>query len=195
MSAMMDFVASAIVFGILALAVGRVQTNIDSTLYQNTDYMLVQGNAVQLASQLEHDILKAGYGVSGQAVSSAGSRTLTFLSDLTNTSTVTTVAYSIGDSTMLSSTANVHDFPLFRTEGGVRVQQNWGLISFRFSYYDSTMDRLDTPLDSTDRAAIRAIRASFTIQSPEPVYSGYDTTWPAVTWQKLMYPRNLNNLQ
>lgn len=192
---MMDYVASGIVFAILAVSVARIQVGINSTLYENTFSLMVQGNAVQLALQLEHDILKAGYRVSTGAVSLADSTRLTFTSDLQNKHTILTLAYSVGDSTQMAFTKNVHDFPLYRNEAGATVKQNWGLTYFKFAYYDSAMRQLSMPLSTANRAIINAIQASFVIQSPEPVYSGYDTTWPAVTWQKLMYPRNLNNLQ
>jgi hypothetical protein len=35
---------------------------------------------------------------------------------------------------------------------------------------------------------------AFRIESSEPVYSLYDTTWAAVTWEKTIVPRNLDNL-
>jgi hypothetical protein len=196
MSIMMDYVASAIVFGILMVTIASIQININSTLYENTFSVRVQGNAVALASQLEHDILKAGYRVASGAISVADTSRLTFTSDMNNTGTVVTLAYSTGDSTQLTATTNVHDFPLYRSEAGASVKQNWGLIYFKFSYYDSTMHRLDdVPLDSEDRGLIRAIQASFIVQSPEPVISDADTTWPAVTWEKMLWPRNLGALK
>ncbi len=193
MSTLMDYVASGIVFGILAISVAKVQLNINSTLYDNTFSIIVQQNAVQLALQIEHDFLKAGYRVASGAVSVADSTRLTFTSDLNNNHTIVTLAYTIGDSTQLPNTPNVHDFPLYRTEAGATVKQNWGLTYFRLAYYDSVMNKIPTPV--SNKALIRAIQASFVIQSPEPVYTSYDTTWPAVTWQKLLYPRNLNNLE
>ncbi len=196
MSVMMDYVASGIVFAILAITVAGLQVNINSTLYSNTFSVRVQGNAVQLACQLEHDILKAGYRVPSGAVSVADSNRLTFQSDMNNTHTVTTLSYTTGNTTQLLSTVNPNDYPLFRTEGGVQVTQNWGLISFRFAYYDSVMHPLlGTPLDSEDRALIRSVQVSFVVQSPEPVISNVDTSWPAITWQKLLVPRNLGVIQ
>ena len=192
MSVMMDYVASGIVFAILAITVASIQVNINSTIYGNTFSVRVQGNAVQLAVQLEHDILKAGYRVSSNAVTVADTNRLTFSSDLNNTGTIKTLAYTTGTTAQLTSTQNPNDFPLYRTEGGVQVRQNWGLISFHFAYYDSVMHLLNgNPLDSEDRALIRSVLVSFVIQSPEPVISNIDTTWPAITWQKILVPRNL----
>lgn len=192
----MDYVISGVVFGIMTVAVARVQININSTLYDNTFNVMVQSNAVQLALQIEHDFLKAGYRVPSGAISVADSTRLTFSSDLDNNNSVVTLAYYIGDSTQIPGTVNAHDFPMYRSRAGVTVKQNWGLTYFTLAYYDSAMNKIPTPVTGTSNLAkIRAIQASFILQSSEPVLTGYDTTWPAVTWKKLMYPRNLNNLE
>lgn len=202
MSVMMDYILSAIVFGVLALTMARIQTNMNASLYSNTYSLIVQEKAVQLAEQIEHDFLKIGYKVVVDSqVTYADHNKIIFKSDLNRTGTSLTVEYLKGDSTQMSSTPNVHDFPLGRYEGplsnpAIIPQQNWGLTSFKIAYYDTLMvEKTSTPLSLADRKAINAIRVSFVIQSPEPVLSGYDTTWPAVTWEKLIYPRNLNNLQ
>lgn len=195
MSIMMDYIASAIVFGILLITIASIQVNINSTLYSNTFSVRVQGNAVQLALELEHDILKAGYHVSSGAVTAADSTHLKFSSDVMNTNSVTTIEYQIGETDDLTSTMNPNDFPFYRKEGSVQVTQNWGLTYFRFAYYDSLLNKLSTPVSSGNLSKIRAIQATFIIQSPEPVISNVDTTWPAVSWQKMMTPRNLGVLQ
>ncbi len=197
MSVIMDDVASGIIFGILLLTIAGIQVNINSTLYENTFSVRVQGNATELACQLEHDILKAGYHVTlGSALITADSTTLSFNSDFNNTGSVGTLRYSVGSPANLPNTMNPADFPLYRTMNSSTLQQNWGLINFKFAYYDSAMlHRLTTPVTGTNLSLVRAIQASFTIQSPEPVISSVDTTWPAVMWEKVMWPRNLGILQ
>lgn len=197
MSIMMDYVASGIIFGILVITIARIQVSINSTMYENTFSVRVQGNATQLACQLEHDILKAGYGVSsGTAISSADSTSLTFSAAMNNQGTPTTLTYQTGTKSQGTSTQNPDDFPLIRIEGGRQVTQNWGLIYFKFTYYDSAMIHiLSTPVTGGNLAKIRAIQASIIIQSPEPVITAVDTSWPAVTWQKVMMPRNLGVIQ
>ena len=197
MSVMMDYVASGIVFGILLITIASIQVNINSTLYENTFSVRVQGNAVGLAYQLEHDILKAGYHVmTGTSVSVADSTRLTYTSDMNNTGTITNVSYSTGTTSQALSTMNPDDFPLFRTEGATTLTQRWGLTYFKFAYYDSAMNVLNSmPLNSSDRAKIREIQATFIVQSPEPVISQVDTSWPAITWTKMLVPRNLGVIQ
>ena len=202
MAVMMDYILSGFIFGILALTMARIQMNINASLYNNTYNIIVQRNAAQLALQIEHDFLKIGYRVhpdSGQ-VTYADQKSIIFRSDLNRTGSIKMVKYLKGDSTQMTSTVNVHDFALGRYEGASPVpasipQQNWGLTRFSIEYYDSLMNTLSVPLSAANLKKINAIQVSFVIQSTEPVLTWYDTTWPAVTWQKLMYPRNLNNLQ
>lgn len=199
---MMDYILSGFIFGILAVTMARIQLNINASLYNNTYNIVVQRNAAQLALQVEHDFLRIGYRVnpdSGQ-VTSADNRSIIFKSDINRTGSIQMVKYLKGDSTQMTFTKNVHDFPLGRYEGASPIPasipwQNWGLTTFSIEYYDSLMNKMSTPLSAANLKKINAIQVSFVIQSSEPVLTGYDTTWPAVTWQKLMYPRNLNNLQ
>jgi hypothetical protein len=189
---MMDYIMSAIIFGVLAITVARIQINISSTLYDNSFNLTVQGNATALALQIEKDFVKMGFRVSpssGNQITLADTTRITFDADWLKNNSISSVSYRGGDSTETTGTPNVHDFPLYR-DG---LKQDWGLTNFRIAYYDSTQSALSTPLSAANRLKIRAIQVWFTIQSPEPVISNIDTTWPAVTWQKMMYPRNLNN--
>lgn len=196
MSVMMDYIASAIVFGILLITIAGIQVNINSTLYQSTFSVRVQGNATELAYQIEHDILKAGYHLTlGTALTIADTTSLSFKSDLYNTGTLNTLSYTVGTPADLPNTINPRDFPLYRTEDSKQIRQSWGLTYFRFAYYDSAMKHQITTPAPDSLSYIRVIQASFIVQSPEPVISNVDTTWPAVAWQKSLWPRNLGVLQ
>ncbi|MBM4160336.1 MAG: hypothetical protein FJ217_04460 [Ignavibacteria bacterium] len=195
MSTFLDIVMSTILFGILALTVARVQTNINSSMCQNQFSVVVQTNAVELARQLEWDFAKIGHHVTGQKVLWADSTSIRFLADLTNTSTVDDVRYFLGDTSQLPATTNPIDVPMFRRVGLYAVKQNWGLTQFRITYYDAAYNKIPTPITTPEKLQrIHAINIGFRIESPEPVYSEHDTTWAAVTWEKMIIPRNLNNL-
>jgi len=194
---MIDYIASVMIFGILVLTVGRIQTNINTTMYQNTFSVLVQGNAVQLARQIEYDFLKMGYHVNGQRIYTASSRWVVWRAGRSAGGWDTVrFGYWTGLTSQASQTYNPRDFPLYRYEDGSTVKQDWGLTEFEISYFDSIDNSLSVPRfsqDSTDR--IKAIDVRFTIESPEPVIGPYgDTTWNSVTWQKRMYPRNLGQI-
>ena len=197
MGAMLDYIASVMIFGVLVLTVGRIQTNINTTMYQNTFSVTVQGNAVQLARQIEYDFLKMGYHVKGQRIFAASNRSLLWRAARSAGAWDTVrFGYSAGPVSQAPQTYNPRDFPLFRYEDGGTIRQDWGLTDFQITYYDSVDVLLSSPRfsqDSTDR--IKAIDVRFTIESAEPVIGPYgDTTYNSVTWQKRMYPRNLGQI-
>ena len=195
MSTFFDVIASTIVFGILALTVARVQNNINATMYENQFNFVTQTNAVELARQIEWDFSKIGHHVTGQKILWADSTGLRFYADLRNNSVINDITYLCGDTSALHGAKNPNSFPLYRRSGLQTVQQNWGLTYFRITYFDSAYQKIQTPITTLARIqAIKAIDVAFKIESSEPVYSASDTTWAAVTWEKTIVPRNLDNL-
>jgi hypothetical protein len=193
---MIDFINSSLIFGILMLTIARVQSNINTVLYQNQHNVTTQTNAVELARQLEFDLAKVGYHVvSGQHILLADSTMIRYFADVDNNLVLSQVQYSIGDISQAGFTENSRDFPLFRTVGANTVQQNFGVTFFKFTYYDSVYSKIPTPITTAvNLEKIRAINVSFRVESPDPVYTDYDTSWAAVTWEKMILPRNLYNL-
>jgi hypothetical protein len=193
MSSMLDMVGAAILFGILVLTVARVQANLNSTMYQNTFSMNTQTAAVLLARQIEHDITKAGYGVTGQRIATADSTQLSFRGALTYKGTVDSIAYYLGPTD--TTTINPNDFRFVRyAKSGGELSERLGMTYFRIAYYDSLNHRMNTPVTGASLAAIRGIDVKFRLESLEPV-TDPTTEVPdyfAVTWEKLMYPRNLS---
>jgi len=192
---MLDYIASVIVFGVLILTVGRVQTNLNSTMYQNTYTLTTQRNAVDLARQIESDFLKIGHRVRGAKISYADTSRITFRGDLMNDWDTVVVDYLAGAKTQSSQTANPNDFPLFRTVKGVSITQQWGLTRFYLQYLDSVNRLISTPITVSDSLRrIRSIDVQFTVESPSGVITTTDTLWAGVNWRKLIFPRNLNKI-
>jgi hypothetical protein len=194
-SVLVDMITATLIFGILALTAARVQANINVTMYENQFNVLTQTNAVELARQIESDFTKIGYHISGQKIFSADSTQIQFTADLCNTRSTSTLIYSVGNPNQCTTTKNVNDFPMFRSQDSKIVVQNWGLTYFRLAYYDSTNKKIPTPITgATNLARIHAITASFRLEGPEPVVDGRDSVWSAVTWKKTIIPRNLGDL-
>ncbi len=195
MSVIMDYIVSGVLFGILALTIARVQSNLNSSVYQNTYSFQVQTNAVELARQIEHDFLKMGYHIDAQKILYADSVKVTYKTDLYNDKNQHTVSYWAGSASQGTSTNNPNDFPLFRSVDGVQVQQNWGLISFYLAYFDSTGKQLWGPMTSSITLnKIKGIDIKLRIESSDSVYAEEGYQWPAVSWEKFLLPRNLRNL-
>jgi len=196
MSIMLDYIAAAMIFGILSLNVARIQTNLNAMMYQNTFRYSTQTNATELARQIEHDFLKIGYKVNGQKIFIADISHLQYRSDIENKGSVVLVDYSIGTTVQDLATVNPRDFPLLRNVDGTTITQNFGLTKFKLSYFDSTFRSMTaTPFTEADSLKkIRFINVEFLVESPEPVDQNTgDTTqlWSRISWEKLLTPQNL----
>jgi len=195
MSSIMDMITAAVIFGVLTLTVARVQSNINISAYQNQYNVIVQTNAVELARQIEWDFTKIGHRISGQKILMADSTQIRFVANLENATVTNTVRYYAADVSQCPATSNAKDFPLFRVQDGLTTKQNWGLTSFRISYFDASNVKIPTPITSvSDLDRIHSINVAFQLESPEPVVSLHDTTWAAASWEKTIIPRNLGSL-
>lgn len=191
MSSMLDMVGSVILFGILVLTIGRVQTNLNTAMYENSFTQITQRNAVEVARQLEFDFAKIGYHVATDRIKAADSTSIKFRSDLTNNGTVDEIEYRIGTLAQASVTPNPLDFPMYRKDKNGQIEQLWGMTGFRIRYYNMAYRQLPTPVVTDSLPKIYAIWLTFIIEGREPAGSAIDTTFYSITWQKLIYPRNM----
>lgn len=192
MSSLIDMVGAAILFGVLILAVGRIQGNLNSTLYQNTFNLNTQSEAVLLAREFEYELAKAGYGVTGSKISVADSMKIAFTGAMSFGGTVDSISYYTGAAD--SSTKNPNDFKFVRyARSSGALSQRLIMTYFRISYFDTTNTRMSTPVTGAALNAIRGINIKFRVESPEPVTDATTglSNYNAVTWEKLIYPRNL----
>jgi hypothetical protein len=75
------------------------------------------------------------------------------------------------------------------------VKQNWGLTSFRITYFDNMEQKIPTPITvAVDLAKIHSIKIAFQLEGADPTISVTDTVWAMVTWEKTIIPRNLGSL-
>ncbi len=192
MSFILDYIASTVLFGLMFLSVLWTNFNMNAKVIKNRMQAVAQTNAVQLALQIEHDFLKIGFRKSGQKILSATSTSIRFYADLDRLNRMNEVQYSIGSASDLSFTQNPNDFPLIRTVDGGAVRQNFGLVQFQISYYNSSHALLPVPMsDSASLSRIETIGVHFRVESPDPAISPYDTTWASISWEKLLVPRNI----
>jgi hypothetical protein len=185
-------VGAAILYGVLLLAVGRVQGNLNQTMAQNTFNLNTQSEAIYVARLIEYEISKAGYGVTGPKISVADSHALTFLGAMTYGGTIDSIAYYTGETD--TTTMNPADFRFVRyaKSSGV-ISQRLVMTQFEMSYYDSLNTKMATPVTGPALNAIRGINIKFRVESAEPVTDASTglSNYNAVTWEKLIYPRNL----
>lgn len=194
MSIILDIIAAAIIGGIMLISIFSMMGNINQANFEKTLSTNVQGNIITLARIMESDILKIGYHIKTDAIQSADSTNIAFKSDLTNSGTIVSVQYSLGDT--VSSTRNANDRMLIRQATGQQtINANVGMTYLQFAYFDTLGRELQCPLNTKIRLdSIKAIRIKIRLESSEPVYSSLSNTaaYQNVYWEKTIYPRNLN---
>lgn len=191
MSNMLDMVGSVVLFGILVVTIGRVQTNLNTAMYANSFTQVTQHNAVELARQLEFDFTRIGFKVPTNKVTLADSTRIKFRSDFSNNGTISDIEYRIGTTNDADETPNPLDFPLYRKDQNGEIEQLWGTTYFRIDYYNMEYQKLATPVVADSLPKIYAIWLNFVMEGREPAGSAIDTTYYSITWQKLVYPRNM----
>ena len=192
MSSVIDMIGAAILFGVLILAVGRVQGNLNQTMAQNTFNLNTQSEAVYVARLIEYEISKAGYGVTGSKISVADSQRIAFKGAMSYGGAVDSVSYYIGSAD--TTTQNPDDFRFVRyAKSSGEVSQRLVMTQFTISYFDSSNTKMTTPVTGANLNAIRGVNFKFRVESAEPVMdiSTGLSNYNAVTWEKLIYPRNL----
>jgi len=194
MSSMLDFIGAAVLFGVLMLTIGRVQTNLNDARYQSTFNLQTQWVAVELARQIEFDFVKIGYHVKNEKrIITATSNNLKYKADIANINTPETIEYLADSTNHIPGTPNPKIYYLTRKNNSKTANQNFGLVRFALSYYDTAEVLVPPPItDSLKLASIRSISVSFRVESGDRALGGTDTTFYAVNWQKVIYPRNLN---
>lgn len=188
---MLDMVGSAIIFGVLILTVARVQGNLNSTMYQNTFNINTQTTAVNVARQMEFDFAKAGYRVTGNKIFVADTDRVAFKGALSYGGTADSISYTIGD--WDTNSVNARDRSLVRySRISGTLKQRIGLTNLSFMYFDTLNNIMTTPVSgSTNLNSIRGINVKLRLESLEPTDASDTTSYFAVNWEKLIYPRNL----
>jgi len=193
MSTLIDIIGALVLFGIMIITIARVQSSLNEAVYQNSFSVVTQRNATELARQVEFDFAKIGYRVATNRILAADTHLIRFRSDLMNSGTIDTVEYTTGTVAEGDVTANPYDFPLKRRSRAGEIVQQRSLRRFVLQYYDFNHSRIATPITHVDSLGkIYAINVAFTVEGREKSRAT-DTTYYAVSWQKLIYPRNLSN--
>lgn len=191
-STLLDIIGSFFLFGIMMLTVARVQSNLNEAVYENSFSIITQRNATDLARQIEFDFTKIGYKAGTVKVLSADTNKIRFRSVILDNGVMDTVQYTLGTVSEASATLNPNDFPLKRRDRLGEIVQLYGLTELRFRFYDNKNSQITTPITHIDSLKkIYSIDVAFTVEGREPGAAG-DTTYYAVSWRKLIYPRNLS---
>lgn len=181
----LDIAGSFLIGSMLLLNVMRMNASIVEQSYSSTLAYVTQLNAATGTVTLESDLRKAGYGVSGLAITLADTSQIRFLADLGADGSTDTLYYNIGSTSQASASPNPRDRFLYRTVNSTTpLQVAAGVSDFVFSYFDVSGALLAQPVTPAD---IRRIQLNYTVESSVP----YDTTYAVSFMELSVVPRNL----
>lgn len=186
--AIADLIGTTIVAGILILMMlGLTASMSETTTTQMLD-VTTQQSLSTLASMIEYDFLKMGFGCDpGTAISLMTQNKITFTAGVdTNADgtydTQDTITYELAGAAVATSTPNPNDCILYRSVGvATPVAVALGVTSFTLQYFDDTGSVTMAP------ANVKTIKINLTVQSTIP----YGNTYAETCWQKRISPRNL----
>lgn len=182
MNITLDIIGSSIIAGIVFLILFNLNTASSSEKFSSDVSLRLQQNAETLASILDYDLRKIGYGYNGTAITRAEPKLITYYTDLDTNGVLHQITLTIGDSTEVTSTPNPHDKILYRiVDGDTSKGPALNLTDLRFTYLN-TLGKVTSVLDS-----IKYIKAEIWLQSPEKV----DTMYIPSFWEITIHPRNI----
>ncbi len=199
MVSMLDIIGATIIAGMVMLIIFGVTANLNQTLYTSTFSLNVQTSAVSLARTIEYDFYKIGYNVnktSDTCITYADTNQIRFKTDLLNTgSALNRIVYRSAN--LITGTRNPRDRVFVRQQDNSQINAEIGVTRFNLTYYNVNGSKMSTPITHKDSLAkIKSIQVKLFIESSEPVLktdnpSDTLTSYIGVSWEKLIYPRNL----
>jgi hypothetical protein len=195
-STILDILGSTVVGGLLFLILLRLNDASAKNTYNYGGELITQQNLVEVVQLIEHDFRKIGFCKNwekipdpSQAILSADSSSITFLTDVDSDENVDTLKYFLGSANDLTATPNSRDKLLYRvvnneTPGG----SNLGVTQFKLIYYDALGNQLVTPVATA--GAINTMQINITIENTV----AYDNEYSTSFWRQIrLAARNLRN--
>lgn len=195
-STLLDIIGSTIIGAMLLMILFRMNDAAVENTYVYGGELLVQQNLVEVVTLLEYDFRKIGYCADWQqipdpseAILSADSNDITFLTDLDSDGNVDTLRYFTGPTSALAVTANPRDMMLYRVENNQTPRgANLGVTQFSMLYFDAIGNVIDFPV--TVPSEIYTMQINITVENTE----AYDSNYSSAFWRQIrLAARNLRN--
>lgn len=189
-----DLVGSTILGSIVILAIFGLNLLLTDTSRETAADLNVQENVVELGQLIEYDLSRIGQGDTiSIPILKAVADTIQFVADVDNNGTTDTITYAKGSASLLGSTPNTNDFPIFRYSrlripGGTvkrdTMRISSGMTRFQITYFDSA------GAATTNRARVKSL--SVRLASEDALKKGEDAQRSGAAWERRIFPRNLN---
>lgn len=186
MAVMLDVIGAALLVGMLMLTILNVNMNMTLETYKSASEFHTQTEMIQLARIMEFDLYKMGYNVSKPCIVAADTSHLKFRGNLQDIpGNRDSVEYILG--TPVTTSVNPRDKHLLRVENITHVSISYSVTRFKLTYYDADDSVMTTPVIGAYLDSIRAIKIYMALESPQP----FDSSYAGAFYEKLIYPRNL----
>ena len=195
-SVILDILGSTIVGGILMLSLFRINDTAVENAYTGNGELMAQTSLATIVQILEYDFRKIGYCADwnkipnpSQAIISADSTQIKFLTDVDFDGNVDSIKYYLGPTSELTNSPNPRDRYLYRvvnTEAPVGV--NLGVTQFRLNFFNVIGNKLNFPISQPGE--IYTMQIDITVEDVDAYNKQYSTAF----WRQIrLAARNLRN--
>ena len=195
-SVILDILGSLVIGGILMINLAQINGNAIENTYTGTGELIAQTNLTTIVQVLEHDFRKIGYcedwqqiPIPTQAIISADSSSIKFLTDVDSDGNVDTMHYYLGPTSELLSTPNPRDRLLYRViNSEVPVTANLGVIQFSLNFFDVFRNPISFPIDVPGE--IYTMQIDIAVED----VAAYDEMYSFAFWRQIrLAAKNLRN--
>ncbi|MCH8032166.1 MAG: hypothetical protein IH950_00225 [Bacteroidetes bacterium] len=195
-SVILDILGSTVIGGILMMNLFQINGNAIENNYTGNGELIAQTNLSTTVQVLEIDFRKIGYcadweqiPIPTQAIISADSSSIKFLTDVDSDGIVDTMHYYLGPTSELLSTPNPRDRFLYRVVNSeVPAGVNLGVTQFNLTFFDVLGNPISFPIAVPGE--IYTMQIDITVED----VSAYDEKYSSAFWRQIrLAAKNLRN--
>jgi hypothetical protein len=180
-----DIAGSILIGGMMLGIILKLNNSASWNVYSNSGELNCQTNLTSMSMMLENDFRKIDYCEDYtniqdpiNAIVSADSTSIKFISDLNRVGGMDTVNYYLGPATELNSTANPRDKILYRiVNSAAKMGSDAGITRFYMVYFNAMGDTIHTPVSATDLGLINDIELNMNIENTTIDSSTANSYW------------------
>lgn len=194
MSILLDIFGSVVIAGMLFMLIIKLNLFSSQTSYASDSELKLIQNTKTLAEIIDYDFRKVGYRVTGNAIEIAEEKKFKFKADIDFDNNANTIEYTVSTSEKVKGTENPNDIILYRiVDGDSSGGPSLGLINIKFSYLDSTLTLISSPVSSTNLTKIRYIKTEMWLEGTEKINDAFsdNSSYSKTYWEFTINPRNL----
>lgn len=195
-STLIDIIGSSLIGGMLMVLLININDSTTEHSYTYMGELTVQEALVEVVTLVEYDFRKIGYCRDWSkipdptlSILSAGSSSISFLTDTDDDGNPDTLRYYTGPVSELTQTPNPRDRYLYRViNSETPVGTNLGITRFEMEYYNALGSKISFPV--VHPSEIYTMRINITVEN----IAAYDAQYSNAFWRQLrMAAKNLRN--